>query len=185
MSNTFSDRELVEGMIANNETIIRYFFFEKCTSMFHYINHHVYDRQAEINELINELYLYLQADDWHKIKQFDHHQAHLMTWITTIAIRFFQKKKAAMPENESIDDLLHEQKEECSEDWIHQNLEAENLLNRLPNKKYRFVLQKLILEDVEPRILADILRTNVDNLYNIKQRAIKKLAQIVGKEKNV
>jgi len=31
MSNRFSDKELVEGLISNNETIIWHFFFKKCT----------------------------------------------------------------------------------------------------------------------------------------------------------
>ena len=182
MDNILSDKELVEGMISNNKSVIQYFFFEKCAPMFHHINRQVYDRQAEIHELINELYLYLQADDWHKIRQLNH-RVQLMTWTSTIAMRFFRKKKATIMENEHIDTLPHEQSAACIETLIHQNLEAENLINRLPNRKHRFVLRKLILEDMDPRKLAAKMGITVDNLYNIKRRIIKKLSQIVGKEK--
>ena len=149
--------------------------------MFHHINHQVYDLQAEINELINELYLYLQEDDWHKLRQFDY-RIQLITWTTTIAIRFFRKKQAAIMKNEYIDNLLHAQRAECIEEWLHHSLEAENLINKLHNKRYHFVLRKLILEDIEPQKLADTMKITVDNLYNIKQRALQKLIRIVGNE---
>ena len=39
----FSDKELIEGMLTNNERIIRHFFFEACTPMFGYYNRNVFD----------------------------------------------------------------------------------------------------------------------------------------------
>ena len=184
MSNKFTDKELVDGMLNNNKAIIEYFFFEKCTAMFHRINHNIYNRQAERNELINEFYLYLKEDDWHKLRQFDYRNQ-LMTYISSIAFRFFCKNQIVIIEIESIDSLLYySQSTEDGEEWIHQSIEAENLLSKLTNQKYRYVLRKLILEDVVPRKLAAKMKTTVHNLYNLKRRAIQKLVRIVGKGKN-
>ena len=182
MSNTLSDKELVEGMVNNNNVIIEYFLFEKCTSMIHSINYTVYQSKAEVKELINELYLYLQADDWRKLRQFDY-RVQLITWLSLLAIRFFCKKQAAIMENESIDNLLIEQRAECIEEQVLHRLEVENLMKRLDNQRYCVVLRKLFLEDVEAKQLADEMGITVDNLYNIKLRALKKMKQIVGKEK--
>ena len=183
MMNKYSDKELVEGMINNNDAIIRYFFYEKCTSMFHSINHKVYNLQAEINELVNELYLYLQADDWRKLRQFDH-QVQLMTWVSRISFRFFIKKQASIIEHESINGFQHETIIEDAEEQIHQSIEVDSLLNKLPNPKYRLVIRKLYVEDIEPKKLADRMKIKVENLYNLKRRAIQKLARIVGRTKN-
>ena len=182
MRNEFTDKELVDGIISNNNDIIRYFFYEKCTPMFHSINHKVYNRQAEKNELVSELYLYLKANNWHKIRQFDY-STQLLTWVSFIAHRFFYKKRDLMIENEPIDPNILEDRAEDAEEKIYQSVETGNLLKKLLNLKYRFVLRKLFLEDIEPKKLADRMKISVENLYNPKRRAIQKLTEIVGKEK--
>lgn len=148
--------------------------------MFHYIIHKVFNRQAEKDELVNELYLYLQADDWHKLRQFDY-RSRLTTWMKVVAIRFFQKKRNAMIENDSLD-TLYMVESGYSEKQIHQKLDAESLLEKLPNERFRFVIRKLVLEDKEPQELANEMVITVDNLYNIKRRALLQLARIAGKE---
>ena len=91
MSNKFSDKELVDGMLNNNKAIIEYFFFEKCTPMFRHLKYHVYFLE-DMNGLINEFFLYLQANNWRKLRQFDH-RITLMYWISIIAVRFFAKNR--------------------------------------------------------------------------------------------
>jgi RNA polymerase sigma factor (sigma-70 family) len=179
MTNVFSDRELIEGMINNDDGIIQYFFFEKCMPMFRYIIQKVFDCQVEKYELINELYLLLRADDWHKLRQFDY-RSRLTTWLSVVAIRFFQKKRAGLIENNSLDTLIIE-KVDNSEERIHLKLDVKNLIGQLPNKRYRFVIKKLILEDKEPQEVANEMGITVDNLYNIKRRALQMLAQIARK----
>lgn len=181
MIETIPDKELVEGLINDNADIIRYFFYEKCAPMFHRINQKGYDRKAKTNELAHELYLYLRENDWHKLRLFDY-QVQLMTWTSTVTTRFFFKKQLGIMENESLEESFNEQIAEKCEEQIHQRLEAENLMNRLSNQRYRFVLQKLFLEDMVPQKLADEMGITVDNLYNIKQRAIRKLNHIVRNE---
>lgn len=88
----FTDKQLVEGMLANNEKIIRYFLFEACTPMLGFIIKNIFDYKVARDELINELYLYLSEDSWHKLRQFDY-RSKLTTWLSVVAIRFFQKKR--------------------------------------------------------------------------------------------
>ena len=63
-----SDRELVDRLLIGDEEIVRYLFFDKCMPMFNYILHRFCPCQLDKNELINELYLYLQSDNWYKLR---------------------------------------------------------------------------------------------------------------------
>jgi RNA polymerase sigma factor (sigma-70 family) len=176
----FSDSEIVNGMLSSDPEIIQHFWFEQCTPMFHHIIYKVFARQAEKNELINELYLHLQANDWQKLRQFDY-RSRLATWMSIVAIRFFQKKRNKLIENKSSEPLIIE-RAESNEEQIHHRLDVESLINRLPNERSRFVIRKLILEDKEPQDVANEMEITVDNLYNIKRRALLQLARIAGKE---
>jgi DNA-directed RNA polymerase specialized sigma24 family protein len=79
-------------------------------------------------------------------------------------------------ENES-SSTLYEEKSENIEEQIHRQLDVESLIKRLPNERYGFVIRKLMLEDKEPQEVADEMKITVDNLYNIKRRAIQQLIQ--------
>lgn len=52
----------------------------------------IYGGMATLNELVNEFYLYIAADNWKKVRQFDF-RSKLMTWIGVVAIRFFKKER--------------------------------------------------------------------------------------------
>ena len=52
------------------------------------------------------------------------------------------------------------------------------LFERMSNKRYVNVIRRLVLEDAEPKDVAKELRVSVDNLYNIKKRAIASMTQV-------
>lgn len=175
-----SDKELVEGILDNDERIINYFLFERCTPMFAYIIRNVFDYRADKNELINELYLYLQENNWEKLRKF-HYRSKLTTWLSVVAIRFFQKKRAGMIENCSQNPLIIQEIVD-TQDKVISKMDIESVLNKMPNVRYREVIYSLFIEDMEPQLLADKLGITVDNLYNIKRRALQQLAIIGRKE---
>ena len=47
-----------------------------------------------------------------------------------------------------------------------------DIISRIENPRYRLVLQKLLLEDMAPEVLAKQMGVTVANLYNIKKRAM-------------
>lgn len=176
-----SDEELVSGILNNDEAIIRHLLFEHCTPMFTYIIRSVFDYRADKDELINELYLYLRDNNWHKLRQFDY-RSKLTTWLSVVAIRFFQKKRETLIENVS-DSTLYREKEKVYDEQTQtiQRIDVETLLNLLPNERYQYVIHSLIIKDMEPQQLANEMGITVDNLYNIKRRALLQLA-IVGRK---
>lgn len=67
---------------------------------------------------------------------------------------------------------------------IINKMDMETLLNLLPNDRYRLVIDSLILKDKKREDVAESLGITVQNLDNIKSRALKKLAEIVKNEMN-
>ena len=61
-------------------------------------------------------------------------------------------------------------------------IDIERLLKVMPNRRYEYVIRRLVLQDAEPQKVADELCTNVDNLYNIKKRAIAALTDLALNE---
>ena len=49
---------------------------------------------------------------------------------------------------------------------------------RTPNKRYVYVIHRLILEDWEPEQLAQEMNITTANLYNIKRRAMAQLTRV-------
>jgi RNA polymerase sigma factor (sigma-70 family) len=175
-----SDAEIISGILERDEQIIRYFFFKKCTPMFHFVINRICKEKQEKNELINELYLYLQENDWYKLRQFDY-RSQLMTWLSVVAIRFFTKKQVEPIDYDS-SNALNVLESEDREKQLHRKLDVEILINGLPNERYRLVIRELILRDKTPQEVAKEMNITVENLYNIKRRALQQLAQIVGKD---
>ena len=52
----------------------------------------------------------------------------------------------------------------------------------MTNKRYVYVLKKLMIEGMEPSELAKEMEVTVDNLYNIKRRAMKELTHVALKD---
>ena len=52
----------------------------------------------------------------------------------------------------------------------------------MPNKRYVYVIRRLVLEEAEPKSVAKELRVTVENLYNIKKRAIASMTQVALNE---
>lgn len=179
-----SDRELVDRLLIGDEEIVRYLFFDKCTPMFNYILHRFCPCQLDKNELINELYLYLQSDNWYNLRQFDF-RSKLTTWLTVVAVRFFQKRKgvlmdyrnqsAPIKEEEKVFDFLPE---------LISKMDVWNAIRKMNNERYRQVLVDLELKDLDPKVLAREMNVTVENLYNIRHRAVKQLIAVIREEEH-
>ena len=185
-----SDRELVDRLLIGDEEIVRYLFFDKCTPMFNYILHRFCPCQLDKNELINELYLYLQSDNWYKLRQFDF-RSKLTTWLTVVAVRFFQKRKgvlmdyrnqsAPIKEEEKVFDFLPE---------LISKMDVWNAIRKMNNERYRQVLVDLVsntwfrMTCRTEKGLAREMNVTVENLYNIRHRAVKQLIAVIREEEH-
>lgn len=181
---TYTDREIVDGILANDDAMIEHFFFRECKPLLAYIIHGIFDGHVERNELINELFLYLKHDDWYKVRQFDY-RSKLITWISVVAIRFFQKKRALMIDSDSIE-TLYEQNTLWQETGISHDrrMDVRKAIDQMPNERYRYVIVELELKERDPEELAKEMNITIDNLYNIRRRARLQLRTIMARKED-
>lgn len=180
----YTDKEVIDGILRNDSAIIENFFFRECKPLFAYIIRSVFDGNQEINELVNELYLYLRHDDWYKVRQFDF-RSKLITWISVVAIRFFRKKRALMIDSDSIE-TLYDQNTFWKETGISQDrrMDVRKAIAQMPNERYKFVIIELELKERNPEELAQEMKITIDNLYNIRRRARLQLRTIMVRKED-
>lgn len=168
-----TDSEIVEGLLARDNKITRQFFFEDCRPLMLSIIRLVFNHPVEYDELINELYQYIMADDGAKLRQFKYRST-LCQWLKVVAIRFFIHHK-----NNMIDENSQETPYDSgcnatvdSAAIISDRIDVECMLGMMENKRYADAIRNLVLGDVEPEQYAARIGVTVDNLYNIKKRAM-------------
>lgn len=179
-----SGQQIIEDLIARNERVTEQFFFGSCRPLFLSIIHHVFAYDVDYDEFVNEFYLHLMENDAYRLKQFQGRST-VYQWLKVIAIRYFIAKRACLIDNESKDTLSDGSVQNITVDdekKVAAKVDIEHLLSLMPNRRYVFVIRRLVLQEAEPKIVARELKTNVDNLYNIKKRAIARLTEIALKE---
>lgn len=164
-------------MIERDNRVTKDFFFVKCRPLFCSIIQKVFDYEVDYDEFVNELYVYLMENDAIKLRNFEY-RCTVYQWLKVLAIRFFISKRGRM-----IDDTSHEtpyygghQTPDTEKDMAAEG-DMERLFNNMPNKRYVFVIRRLILEDGEPEQLAKEMNITTANLYNIKRRAMAQLTR--------
>lgn len=163
----------------NDKQVIQYFFFEKCSSLFNYIIRSVFGGKVNRDALVSELFLYLRANDWYKVRQFDF-RSKLTTWVSVVAVRFFQKKRASLIDSESSEALISSSKQQTNPSLSHEvRMDIESALAKMKNERYRDVIIALDLKEIEPEKYAKSINTTVANLYNIRRRAHLQLGLIL------
>ena len=102
-----------------------------------------------------------------------------------VAIRFFIAKRDDMIDNtskETLIDCASQSEVVDTERRMSAVMDVRSLMDLMSNRRYAYVIKRLILDDAEPAKVARELRTNTDNLYNIKKRAVAALTGLALKE---
>ena len=170
-----TDREIIQGLIARDNRVTEEFFFVKCRPLFCNIMKLVFNYEVDYDEMVNELYVYLMDDDAMKLNNFQYRSS-VYQWLKILAIRFFIKRKERMIDDTSQDTPYdgYQQTAEIEMDITAEG-DMERLFDKMPNKRYVYVIRRLILEDWEPEQLAKNMNITTANLYNIKRRAMAQL----------
>ena len=178
------DQQIIEALIARDERVTQQFFFRSCRPLFVSIIRSVFSYEVDYDEFVNEFYIYLMENDAYRLRQFQGRST-IYQWLKTVAIRYFIAKRDNMIDMEPKATLLGslEQKKsvDIEKDMIAK-IDIERLLSLMSNSRYVYVIRRLVLQEAEPKVVALELNTNVDNLYNIKKRAIAALTEVALNE---
>lgn len=179
-----TDQQIKEALIARDERVTEQFFFGNCRPLFLSIIRYVFSYEVDYDEFVNEFYLHLMENDAYRLRQFQGRST-IYQWMKVVAIRYFIAKRDSMIDMEPGDTLKDVTIEKESIDYetaMMAQMDIEHLFSLMPNKRYVYAIRRLVLQDVAPRIVAQELNINVDNLYNLKKRAIAALTEIALKE---
>ena len=184
MKNSMTEQQIIQALIARDERVTQQFFFKDCRPLFMSIMRHVFSYEVDYDEFVNEFYLYLMEDDAYRLRQFQGRSS-IYQWLKVIAIRYFVARRDSMIDMEPKDTLSDSviQDEAVDEEGIvTAKMDVERLFALMPNKRYVYVIRRLVLQEAEPKTVAQELDTNVDNLYNIKKRAMAALTEVALKD---
>ncbi len=179
-----TDQQIIEALIARDERVTQQFFFGNCRPLFLSIIRFVFSYEVDYGEFVNEFYLHLMEKDAYRLRQFQGRST-IYQWMKVVATRYFIAKRDSMIDAKSKDALLDSVVQKVNVDGEKQltaKMDIEHLFSLMPNRRYAYALKRLVLQEAEPKVVARELRTNVDNLYNMKRRAIAALTEIALKE---
>ena len=180
-----TDQEIISSLIARDPKVTSQFFFKDCRPLFISVIRRVFDKQiVNYDEIISELYILLMENDAKKLRSFKF-ESTLYQWLKTIAIRhcLLQKSKAKVIDDESQEPLNNSHRELSSAESAQARMDMETLLRQMKNQRYALVIRLLMIEDRTPEEVSRQLCVTVDNLYNIKRRAIQALTEVALKDK--
>jgi len=174
-----SDTEYIAGLKSGNNHITESFFYGLCNYLLNDIRFSLMDGHVDYDELVNELFIYLSTDNWHKLDTFaGKNGCSLCSWVTRITWRYFFKQRERLL-GKVVLDISEVKISDCIE-----NLDTEIAMDvnatfeRMPNKRYVQVLQWMLVEGYDADEVATRLNTTAANVYNIKHRAIVQFIEV-------
>lgn len=177
---TYSDADYIEGLKCGNSAVIQSFFYTLCSYTLNDIRWSLMKGRIDYDELVNELYLYLTINNWHKLDTFEgKNNCTLKSWMVRLAWRFFMERRSRL-----LFDGCQPEFEKCegrddSEDSLNLEiaLDVESTFQRMPNKRYVQILKWMLIEGYDADEVAKFMDTPISNIYNIKHRAIVQLVE--------
>lgn len=178
-----NDSQIIEALIAKDNRVTEQFFYHSCRPLFTSIIRRLFAYEVDYDEFVGEFYLHLMERDAYRLRQFQGRST-IYQWMKTVAIRYFMEKRDNMIDMDNggtLSDSNVTSRATDNEATNTAQMDVERLLALMPNKRYVYAIRRLDLDDAEPKDVARELNVTVDNLYNIKKRAITALTKIALK----
>jgi len=176
---TWSDADLLSAVLRNDQKAIVYFFYTKYAATFQYHIYKLLGYSANVNDLVDEFFLYLFEDDWKRLRTFDPSKASLNTWISTVSYRFFRDYKRSKIDLNGVV-TINDQWETMRRDWVQRcdtslRMDIISAIDGIKRERDRAIARRLLLEDCEYCNVAEEFGLTVDYVYTIKNRVLKQL----------
>ena len=174
-----NDAQLVAELLAGNEGALHYVFYDHFNPL---LKMNAYKaagtKQVEYDDLVQELYLYLSNNDWEKLRKYNPERP-FINWFSVVSYRFFKDFSCSMIDLSNqipISNMNDHQTAFISNGTIGTiMMDIKRAISKLKPPRDSEILEALLLRDEEPETVAERHNVTVDNLYNIKRRAIAKL----------
>ena len=177
---SLSDKQLLDFVFSNNAKAIEYLFYYRYKKVLASVRHNINTSFIDEAELLHELYLKFNENDWHGLRLF-RFDSSLDTFLFTSAINFIADKntesiiinrESKTIEEEDTKNSLAAFLDEIDKQWTE--YELYQAINSIGNPRYRYVLMSL-LSGMTSQAIADEMHCKLQRVYNLTKRAKKEL----------
>lgn len=175
------DAQLVSSVIAGNESAIAYMFFDHYRPLL-YSNYQkvAWNKPIEFEDLLQELFLFVHENDWERLRRYDASYP-FASWFSVVSFRFFRNFSRPMIDSSSVlaIDNMNGSKTAFAGVSMTETImmDLKRVLHKFRPPRDKEILEALLLRDEDPEDVAKKHNVTIDNLYNIKRRALARLAQ--------
>lgn len=176
------DIDYIEALKNGDGRMCHKFFYEEIIGILSRIRVEVFHGQVNFDEMVNELYLYLSKDDWSKFNGFEAmNGCRLRTWMIPVAWRFFVSARERLI-NSAISSEESDAVRRSTNDYLRIQIaiDVNAVLTKMPNQRYAEIIRLLLIEGYAAKDVADMLDMRVENVYNLKHRAITQFIELYG-----
>lgn len=168
-----TDAAYIAGLKAGNNAITESFFGGLCRYTLNEIRVSLMHGAIDYDELANELYLYLSAQDWRRLDTYAGlNGCSLRSWLVRTVWRFFVSQRERLL-GDRVEAVRPLQSTDAPVSWgTDTALDVRSTLERMPNSRYAQVLTWLLLDGYPAHEVAQRLHTTTANVYNLKHRAV-------------
>ncbi|MGN0223084.1 MAG: sigma-70 family RNA polymerase sigma factor [Muribaculaceae bacterium] len=178
------DARFIAGLKSGDSAVCREFFYNEIVGVLQKVRIQVFRGLVDFDEMVSELYLYLSRNGWSKLDGFDgQNGCRLRSWMIPVAWRFFV---------DAYDRLMHVVADDAdaekmayadvSDDLrIQVAIDVNAVLERMPNERYAEVLRLLLVDGYDAQDVAAMMGVKVENVYNLKHRAIRQFIEMYGR----
>ncbi len=161
--------------------MIRYVFYSHFESLLRFnAQKAAGNKTVELDDLIQELYLYLSKNNWEKLRKYNP-ELPFANWVSVVSYRFFKDYTASMIDSATQVPISDMNERSLFQVGTHKietiMMDIRQAIAKLKPPRDREIVEALVLNEEEPAEVAERYKVTVDNLYNIKRRAIIKLIQ--------
>lgn len=172
-----TDWQFVADLLANDGKALECLLYDRYRSLLRF-NAMKAAPNVPVDDLVQELYLYLSTDNWARLKKYDP-ELPFDRWFSVVSYRFFKDFSLRMIDSRhQIPITKIEDQRLLNTGTTQMNqimMDIKKGFDELEPPRDREILTALILHDEEPQEVANRFNVTVDNLYNIKRRALAKL----------
>ena len=188
--NTLTDQQIVDAILSKDHSVTKAFLYVKCYPLFKSIFLKYQTDCEQCIEFINEIYLILlmpdRDDQTCKLSRFGY-KCSLIFWLKIVAENYchqlYKKKRDIFQEILPEGDRLHQQDYSLTVTISGINrYDIENLLDMMPNERYRNIIRFRYVEDKTNEEVASLLHMSMENYYNKHRLAKEQFKQILRKE---
>ena len=173
------DSHLVDDLIGNDERAVEFLFYNRYRALLRF-NAMKAASNVPVDDLVQEFYLHLSANQWERLRRYDP-ELPLERWLSVVSYRFFKDFSLRMIDSRRqipITKIEDQNLLEAGTTQMNQiMMDIRQGLSELEPPRDREILTALLLHDEEPQTVAGRYGVTVDNLYNIKRRALARLIQ--------